>query len=803
MLQDKCPSIEELRQLVLGDLLLETNDPESIEDHLLICDDCSLLVDAISNSTGILNEVVVEDLLDEGSIFLSQAMKKSEELYDNFETIRASETIQQNNDEHSSPNKDTHFLSAPEADDEIGRLGDYRILKVLGSGGMGVVFLAEELKLKRQVALKALRPLLATDNIAKNRFLKEAQAVATIDHENIVHINHVSEEDGIPVISMPYLKGKSLQTYLKQEQQLQPLEVARMGIQIARGLTAAHQKHLVHRDIKPGNIWIEEQTGLLKILDFGLVRTLDDRGSELTFSGYLVGTPAFMSPEQAEGEDLDHRSDLFSFGTLLYSLITGKSPFDYKTTGATLGAVINDSPTELKELHPEVCASFSDLVMRLLSKNRDDRPATTDEVLSQLIEIEASLQNEDTVIYENLVSTNSKAQPKEELNELAPLSRTAMYWGSGIILCLLAAGFLFKFKTEFGTFVFRSADYVKPDGNKPVIEQPAIPSSPIGLRAIPSTYKPGEPWAEWAATAPAPAIMPFTQDEAKLHQQKWAEYLELPVEYTNSLEMKFRLIPPGETVIGLTEKDLATLFVQEKDRPKEGDQSAAIRVRITQPYYLASYELTHVEYSQLMDADSTQEPRKPRLPENAASYQDATKFCDSLSLAEELPTFYQNNKFAKIKNLQGYRIPTEAEWEFGCRAGSDSAYSFGNDQEALNKYGWSKENSSEELHEVGELLPNAYGLFDMHGNVWEYCNDFRATSFNDQFKDSMVIDPTGAKEGTEQIIRGGSHNNSYYVSYSGIQGGNIHPARAHPRYGIRVALSAESVRQLITAKAKE
>ena len=707
-MQDKCPSPQVLRQVVLGNLL--TEDSEIIEDHLLVCEDCSLLADAISKSDGILNEVAVaEDETEEENQVLTQAMKKSEALYGDIETIRASETLQ-NEDEDSRIDRDTNFLSSPESDDEIGRLGDYRIFKVLGSGGMGVVFLAEDSKLKRQVALKALRPLMATDRIAKNRFLKEAQAVATIDHKNIVHINHVSEEDGIPVISMPYLEGESLQSYLKKEKQLQQLEVVRMGIQIASGLAAAHQKRLVHRDIKPGNIWIEEQSGLLKILDFGLVRTLDDRGSELTLSGYLVGTPAFMSPEQAEGQELDHRSDLFSFGTLLYAMITGKSPFEYKMTGATLRAVINDSPAELKEIYPEISVPFSDLVMRLLSKDREDRPVATEEVLAQLIKIESSFQNDETIILQRGVSQNSKVQTLEELKKVWPFSRTALVWVGGIAACLLAAGFLFKFKTEFGTFVFRTPDY-----EKPVVKIPTTPS--IDLRAIASDFKPDEPWAQWPADAPSPAIMPFDEDTAKQRQQAWAKYLELPVEYTNSLGMKFRLIPPGEFVMGLTENDIETLFVPSNYRPKQGDQSAAIRIRLTQPYYLSSYELTHQKYSQLIGEESTEKPRKPKLPENSASYQDATKFCDSLSLAEKLPIYYQNNQNAKIKNKEGYRMPTESEWEFGCRAGNYSAYCFGNDLSTLDKYGWYGENSGGELHEVGELLPNAYGLYDMHGNL--------------------------------------------------------------------------------------
>jgi serine/threonine protein kinase len=209
------------------------------------------------------------------------------------------------------------FLTPPQAADEIGRLGSYRILKVLGSGGMGVVFLAEDAQLKRSVALKIMRPGLAANDAARQRFLREARAMAAFKHDHIVTIYQVDEDRGVPFLAMEYLEGETLHERLKRETVLPLLEALRLGGEIADGLAAAHARGLIHRDIKPANIWLEfsrdpqgsanalacgsrlNETGRVKILDFGLARPAQGDDAHLTQSGVILGTPAFMSPEQA------------------------------------------------------------------------------------------------------------------------------------------------------------------------------------------------------------------------------------------------------------------------------------------------------------------------------------------------------------------------------------------------------------------------------------------------------------------------------------------------------------------------
>ncbi len=195
------------------------------------------------------------------------------------------------------------LLHPPREAGELGRLANYRILKILGSGGMGVVFLAEDEHLRRRVALKVLKPAEARKPSSKNRFLREARAAAAIEHDNVVTIHQVGEDRGIPFIAMPMLQGDSLKTLLEREKRLSQERAIFITRQAAEGLDAAHQTGLIHRDIKPDNLWIDSGKDRVKILDFGLVRELDNDDG-LTVHGTVLGTPSYMSPEQAAGERL-------------------------------------------------------------------------------------------------------------------------------------------------------------------------------------------------------------------------------------------------------------------------------------------------------------------------------------------------------------------------------------------------------------------------------------------------------------------------------------------------------------------
>jgi Leucine-rich repeat (LRR) protein len=282
------------------------------------------------------------------------------------------------------------FLAPPQAPDELGRLGPYRVLKLAGQGGMGVVFQAEDVRLKRMVALKLIKPEAAGKPGARERFLREAQAAAALEHENIVAVYQVDDAGGVPFLAMPWLKGMSLEERLRQVGVLTVPQVLRLGKQIARGLAAAHEAGLVHRDVKPANVWLEPAGGgRVKLLDFGLAHVPSDPG--LTQSGTVLGTPAYMAPEQARGEKASPGCDLFSLGAVLYRLCTGQLPFRGENTMALLTALAVDEPAPVGQLAPALPPALAELVMQLLAKDPGKRPASAQEVADRLEAIERQL----------------------------------------------------------------------------------------------------------------------------------------------------------------------------------------------------------------------------------------------------------------------------------------------------------------------------------------------------------------------------------------------------------------------------
>jgi hypothetical protein len=317
-------------------------------------------------------------------------------------TVSSEAAPSQAEDPHATPSdasldRSLAFLAPAQQPDEMGRLGPYRVLKLLGEGGTGMVFQAEDPHLQRQVALKVMRPELAATPSSRQRFLREARAVAAVEHESIVPIYQAGEDRGVLFLAMQLLKGESLDERLRRDGKLPPAEIIRIGQEIASGLAAAHERGLVHRDIKPSNLWLHERPRGAreaaryqgKILDFGLARSGAGEG-QLTRLGDVLGTPAYMSPEQADGQPVDARSDLFSLGCVLYYMATGKPPFRGHSGLALLRAVSDHEPPPPCELRPGMPPGLSALIMRLLSKDREARPASADEVAETLRELEGT-----------------------------------------------------------------------------------------------------------------------------------------------------------------------------------------------------------------------------------------------------------------------------------------------------------------------------------------------------------------------------------------------------------------------------
>jgi serine/threonine protein kinase/Leucine-rich repeat (LRR) protein len=424
-------------------------------------------------------------------------------------------------------------------------LGGYRILSELGHGGMGMVYEAEDIKLERRVALKVMKPEIAKDPQHRERFLREASTAASVESVFICPIYEVGEDNDVPFIAMPFLKGEPLSAHWKKSQRLPIEEVLRIGKEVAEGLSAAHEVGLVHRDIKPSNIWLETQPSgppRAVILDFGLARVQADN-AQITRSGVIVGTPAYMSPEQARGDKkVDARTDLFSLGCVLYALCTGELPFKGKQMMDVLVALATQDPRPPHTITATVPQPLSELILRLLAKKPDDRPRAARTVIEELTSMERD------VATTRIKPAGTSRLPGRTLDvpQVTPGRRDLparkssyaryMLIGVGLLVCVIAvvAGGAYYVATDEGTIEIRSE---KPNvrvgllkdgqeidvlhaGSGKTWSYPTgtyalrLKGDPAGMEIVPDTFE-LKRGARHVATIRKIAGSPFADDEVK------------------------------------------------------------------------------------------------------------------------------------------------------------------------------------------------------------------------------------------------------------------------------------------------
>ncbi|OYP32205.1 serine/threonine-protein kinase [Rhodopirellula sp. MGV] len=307
--------------------------------------------------------------------------------------------------------------------DILGQLGRYAIEREIGAGGMGVVVKAHDSELNRMVAIKVLAPHLARSGAAKQRFVREGRAAAAVVHENVVAIHEVDTTAALPYLVMRYIDGISLQRHVDLYGPLSVFDALRIASQAATGLAAAHRQGIIHRDVKPANILVNHSCSRTWISDFGLARAVDD--ASLTRTGFIAGTPHYMSPEQARGGDVGPRSDLFSLGAVIYFMFTGRPPWRAERSLAVLHRIVSQPHRPLWKLNAQIPRRVSDLVDRLLSKNVSDRPDSAADVQAELERVLSEMQNPESY----------PAQRSTSLPAAAPNG----WWASPWIVAPLAA----------------------------------------------------------------------------------------------------------------------------------------------------------------------------------------------------------------------------------------------------------------------------------------------------------------------------------------------------------------------------
>ncbi|MCB1954789.1 MAG: protein kinase [Rhodocyclaceae bacterium] len=277
---------------------------------------------------------------------------------------------------------------------DVRQVGRYQILELLGRGGMATVFKAHDPGIDRTIAIKFLHASLCEDEEYRNRFLREARAAGMLTHPNIATIFDVGEIEGRPYIAMELLDGEPLSDLMSQGATFSVKQVLEMGIQLARALDYAHSKGVVHRDIKPANIIVSKNRNSIKVADFGIAHLESASRTQHTRIGDVIGTPQYMSPEQAMGEKVDGRSDLFSVGIVLYQLITGQKPFEADTIVALMMKIAKESPTTIQKLRPETPAALRRVIDRCLTKQPDRRYQTGKELADALVKLIRTLEEE-------------------------------------------------------------------------------------------------------------------------------------------------------------------------------------------------------------------------------------------------------------------------------------------------------------------------------------------------------------------------------------------------------------------------
>tara|TARA_R110002072_G_scaffold303122_1_gene494603 strand:- start:3071 stop:5530 length:2460 start_codon:yes stop_codon:yes gene_type:complete len=768
----------------------------------------------------------IEQLLESHSVVGNFLLKPPVEM---LETA-----LSQLTDDHSSRGKKNEsddkaeptldFLESSQREGSLGRLGTYEVLELVAHGGTGIVLRATDTKLHRDVALKVLKPHCLEWPNARANFLREARAAAAIRSDHVVTVFAVEDEHSVPFLAMEFIEGESLQQKLDREGPFSIASIIDVGSQIAAGLAVAHSQDLIHRDIKPANILIENETGRIQITDFGLARAVKESGD--TLLGLMSGTPQYMSPEQAEGKLIDHRSDLFSLGSVLYVLTTGLPPFRSSNSLAVLRRVVEQQPRALNEARSDLQPAFVEFVERLLEKSPDKRPQSADEIVERLSKL---AQNTDNV---SSVATGDNGNDHRRRKWLKPAMSFMVAAVSLAVIVLIVKnrdGQSTKFIIPEGSrvnvdargeVVVNLANVTEPgtrgansDSDDTLSKTTSKSTTPDTKATAPKLPDSAQPPVK-KNDPPPTATVPFSPVDAQKYQTAWARHLGIPTEFSTEIGLTFSLIPPGEFDMGSTQSEVDALMVTHASdswvmthlKTHAVNETPQHRVRLSQPFFVSQTEVTVQQFRQFVEA-TDYKTQAESTGTGGSTYSKSLTRNNSPDLNWKNPGYKQSDEYPVVQvtwqdavafcewasemSDMTVTLPTEAQWEFACRAGSNQRTFFGKPSALLQEF--IVRASPYGAKPVATMQPNVFGLFDIYSNVWEWCSDNFEPNYDvpSSAADTPLLDPTGPAYGKAHVIRGGSYRTPQQLLGSACRRLPSTVDLSHDNVGFRVVITGE------------
>ena len=628
-------------------------------------------------------------------------------------------------------------------------LGDYEILEELGRGGMGVVYKAHDRKMDRVVALKVLPSQYARDPLFVQRFEREARAAAGLNHPNTVRVFAVGEDRGLHFIAMQFVEGRTLKQHIAARGRLGVSEALTITRQVAAALSEAHDHGLIHRDIKPGNIMLDHD-GWAVLMDFGLAKGMQS-STCLTAQGVQVGTALYMSPEQVRGKPLDGRTDLYSLGLTLYEMLVGEPPFEPAPLLAVMYQVLKQKLPDVTEKNSDVPPVVLELLANMTAKEAEKRYVSAADLCADLDAVAQGVEPPN-------LAREAPPPPSLDANLAEEVLGHPVPRGTRTWWYLVGVGVATMFVLAITAMIGLREDPVSP-GTAPALSSNA---SGAGQNGRPEPEYPGKP-AESRVTnvviEPPKALGEFAGGHRVGETQTIA-----------GIEMVW--IPPGEFMMGSWDSPQEVASKAGGEAEHYSDEQPLHPVTLAKGFWIGKYEVTQAQWMAVMGSDPFWKPEGSSLPADYVSWDDCQEFIWKLN----------------AKNLKRFRLPTEAEWEYACRAGTTTPFHFGEtistDQVNYNPDYLSQRSTGDwqgSKLPVGSFPPNPWGLHDMHGNVEEWCQDWEG-----DYPSGSVTDPTGPSTGSRRVYRGGSWTHDLWQCRSANRSGYFPDGRLQSA-GFRLA----------------